>query len=576
VLAIGSFFALLALSRVPGPERWPAIGRLAAGLVAGSALAAVALLPFLELLMRAGDLENRSAHLDDDLPFAHVIAYALPDYWGRPTGVQTEGFSITRAFYAGALPFGLAGWAVINRPGRERIAVAATGLVAMAVVLGMPGVYEAVRAIPGFNHAYNSRLVIVGLLAIALLAGWGLDDLVDGVRRPNLLRWGAVALWATPIVVVFARVDVSLGAIGDGIAAAWAWAEPSQGTKATVLPLAALAIWVVVAGAGVVLIWLRAGGKLAGGAFAVAAIGLTVLDLSRAGMGQNPAIPVEHARQPVTPALQRLLDERPARFAGLAPQLGLQALPPNLSMRYGLYDARSYDFPVERRYNRLWRSTIAPREVGFTPHQILADTREESLRALGLLGVSHLLQPPGEPPVDGVTVAYEGPDARVLENPFALPRAWVVSGQRTVAGEDAQLAAITDPGFDARREAIVAAPVPGVAEGPGEEGGSARIVRYEPDRVELEVSAPRRALAVLSDLHYPGWHATVDGREAEIERVDYLLRGVAVDEGEHRVVLTYAPLSWRLGWIVSLLTALLLGVVVWKGARRWRAGSSAP
>ena len=137
----------------------------------------------------------------------------------------------------------------------------------------------------------------------------------------------------------------------------------------------------------------------------------------------------------------------------------------------------------------------------------------------------------------------------------------MVGEQRVVAGDDAQLAAITDPAFDPRRVAITTHPV---AFSGG--GGMAEITRYDPDRVELRATGP--GLAVLSDVHFPGWQATVDGRGVPLERVDYLLRGVALGPGEHRIVMTYRPWSWRVGWIVSLLTALLLLGAVWKGARR--------
>lgn len=64
---------------------------------------------------------------------------------------------------------------------------------------------------------------------------------------------------------------------------------------------------------------------------------------------------------------------------------------------------------------------------------------------------------------------------------------------------------------------------------------------------------------VLTDVHYPGWKATVDGQPADIARVDYLLRGVVVPAGHHRVEFAYEPLSWRIGWIVSLVA--LLGLI---------------
>ena len=52
-----------------------------------------------------------------------------------------------------------------------------------------------------------------------------------------------------------------------------------------------------------------------------------------------------------------------------------------------------------------------------------------------------------------------------------------------------------------------------------------------------------RSLLVLTDVHYPGWKATVDGEPAQIERVDYLLRGVRVPAGSHRVEFSYEPLE---------------------------------
>ena len=235
-------------------------------------------------------------------------------------------------------------------------------------------------------------------------------------------------------------------------------------------------------------------------------------------------------------------------------------------MRYRLYDARGYDFPIERRYNRLWRTQVTDDEDGFAPPTLLAATTEPALRALGLLGVADIMQPPGEPPLQGLRATYEGPRrahlcqpardaARLGRGPPAGGR-----GRRRAAGGG------LGTGLRPAREAIVSKPVRGVGSG---SGGDAEITRYEADRVELTVRADGPGIAVLSDVHYPGWKATLDGKEVPIERVDYLLRGVAVQGGEHRIVMTYAPWSWRAGWIVSLLAALgLLAAAMWKGGRR--------
>jgi uncharacterized membrane protein YfhO len=97
-------------------------------------------------------------------------------------------------------------------------------------------------------------------------------------------------------------------------------------------------------------------------------------------------------------------------------------------------------------------------------------------------------------------------------------------------------------------------------------------VRYEPERVAIDATSRGPGLLVLSDLHYPGWKATVDGREVDVKRVDYLLRGVPLADGEHRVEFTYEPLSWRIGWILSIAGLLALAALVAVGVRRRREG----
>jgi uncharacterized membrane protein YfhO len=98
--------------------------------------------------------------------------------------------------------------------------------------------------------------------------------------------------------------------------------------------------------------------------------------------------------------------------------------------------------------------------------------------------------------------------------------------------------------------------------------GSARLAKYGDERVAVRTEADEPSLMVLTDVHYPGWKATVDGEPAEIERVDYLLRGVMVPAGAHTVEFTYEPLSWRIGWILSLLGLLGVAVAAVVGWRR--------
>ena len=105
---------------------------------------------------------------------------------------------------------------------------------------------------------------------------------------------------------------------------------------------------------------------------------------------------------------------------------------PDVAMRLGLYDARSYDVPVERRYDRLWRRAIqdgGPTE--FPTNTAVLSAR--SLPALRLLSVTDVAQDPAERPLRDAAARLPG-TGRCASTacPGALPRAGVVDAQRVV------------------------------------------------------------------------------------------------------------------------------------------------
>jgi uncharacterized membrane protein YfhO len=106
----------------------------------------------------------------------------------------------------------------------------------------------------------------------------------------------------------------------------------------------------------------------------------------------------------------------------------------------------------------------------------------------------------------------------------------------------------------------------------------ARIVRYDDERVDIRAHADRAGMLVLSDTWFPGWKAQVDGADATVEQVDYVLRGVRLGPGEHTVSLRYAPASWTAGRLVSALAlaGLVLALLLSLRARRRTATERAP
>ena len=159
-------------------------------------------------------------------------------------------------------------------------------------------------------------------------------------------------------------------------------------------------------------------------------------------------------------------------------------------------------------------------------------------------------------------LAAETDYVQIYENTRALPRAWLANAE-LVSTEQDELGIIRSgqlPGgqsWEPLRTALVEAPT-GITYGAGAISGSAEVTRHEPNRVAVKTDSASPAILVLSENHYPGWRATVDGTSVEVIRVDYNLRGVAVPAGTHLVEFIYRPKSLLLGLVISFLTLALL------------------
>jgi hypothetical protein len=153
-------------------------------------------------------------------------------------------------------------------------------------------------------------------------------------------------------------------------------------------------------------------------------------------------------------------------------------------------------------------------------------------------------------------------DVKIYENRAVLPRAWVVHRAEIVTDAGTAIARLRDVAFDPTETVLLGA---GTAlDGTGR--GQARITRYEPEAVTIEVTTDAPGYLVLTDTDYPGWEATVDGEATPIERANLVFRAVPVDPGHHTVEFHFRPASFRLGLWVSLATAWV-GLIALVGSK---------
>ena len=75
----------------------------------------------------------------------------------------------------------------------------------------------------------------------------------------------------------------------------------------------------------------------------------------------------------------------------------------------------------------------------------------------------------------------------------------------------------------------------------------------------FEAESPAAGWLLVSEKYFPGWTATVNGKDAPIERANVMFRAVRIGAGRSTVAFAYEPATVTWGWVVSLLGLLGLG-----------------
>ena len=166
---------------------------------------------------------------------------------------------------------------------------------------------------------------------------------------------------------------------------------------------------------------------------------------------------------------------------------------------------------------------------------------------------------------------YQDDRWKVYENSNAFPRAWLVHKTIVEKSQEAVFRLIDDPAVNLRQVALLEAPPLQALQDTAATNEQTRFIAYETDHIALQATADSPGLMVMSEMYYPGWRATVNGKPTAVLRVDGGLRGIEVPRGQSRIELKYRPSILYLGGVLTLVT---LGGVASALALTW--GKSAP
>jgi len=166
-----------------------------------------------------------------------------------------------------------------------------------------------------------------------------------------------------------------------------------------------------------------------------------------------------------------------------------------------------------------------------------------------------------------------GSEVYLYRLPGDNPPAWVASTGVKATDEQAH-ATVLDPRFDPARAAILDSATSfgdtTMRTLPEASSIKAAVELYKPGHIALRLSSPAAPgnVLVVSENYFPGWRATVAGKQATVARADYNLIGVSLPAGAQEVDLRFDDLAYERGKLITLLAltlavvALLVGIVL--------------
>ena len=95
---------------------------------------------------------------------------------------------------------------------------------------------------------------------------------------------------------------------------------------------------------------------------------------------------------------------------------------------------------------------------------------------------------------------------------------------------------------------------------------SIKLTKYGLNNLEFESKNNKDGFAVFADIYYPlGWKAFVDGKETEIVKTNYLLRGLNLPAGNHKIEFKFHPDTYFKWNTPSLISSILILLVLLGG-----------
>ena len=190
--------------------------------------------------------------------------------------------------------------------------------------------------------------------------------------------------------------------------------------------------------------------------------------------------------------------------------------------------------------------------------------RDMSAFAKGIQSGENVL--PNTPILDMLNAKYFilGNDRNgVFFNEEANGNAWFVQHTIIAKSADEEMALLST--LNLKNEAVINSKTIGNQQAISnkyQNTGSIQLTSYEANRIEYISTSNENGYGVFSEIYYPEWKATIDDKVVPIQQVNYVLRGIEIPKGEHKIVFEFKPSSLKATETIAYIGLFILGVLI--------------
>ncbi len=207
-----------------------------------------------------------------------------------------------------------------------------------------------------------------------------------------------------------------------------------------------------------------------------------------------------------------------------------------------------------RRYQDIIDFYLRP--YAMTIAKALQDSTNNIMQIIKPMQVLHMLN---------TLYIIVNPNGMPLVNPYAYGNAWFVDSYDFVNTPREEIEALNQQ--DLRRVAVINKKKYENVKFPeltlnADTERAIVLTHYQPDSLVYQCRSRNNEFAVFSEIYYPkGWKAYIDGKPAKIINTNFILRGLIVPAGVHRIVMIFRPACIYTGRQIALVSTVIVVLV---------------